>query len=243
MAKRLGIIQTRGIGDIIMALPIADYYIEQGWEVVWPIDEHFVEMFSRVKPSIGFLPVVRPDEHNLGYFLHDPARLIAERGCDKTVVLYSHLSGTNVTDPRLAGSLKVDEYKYAIASVPFERKWRLAYDRDVAREEALFKRLGIEGDYVCVHDQATYMESPIEIPPAMTRGLQIINISPLTDSMFDWRLTLERASKLIMVNSSFANFVDQIGLPNPKTLYLGEPVAFTPVFASGWRFVFPTTLA
>jgi hypothetical protein len=239
MAKKLGIIQTRGIGDIIIALPIADYYNERGWEVFWPVDESFVQMLSRIKPSIRFLPVSRPSPIDQHYFLNEPARILGEHACDKTVVLYSYLSGTNIADPRLAGSLKFDEYKYAIAGVPFERKWQLQYERDLVREHALFEQMKISGDYVCVHDQATYMSSPIDIPPDITQGLQVVKIAPVTDSLFDWRLTLERATRLVMVNSCFANFVDQIGLQNDKVLFLGEPVQFTPVFAAGWRFVFP----
>ena len=243
MPKRLGIIQTRGIGDIIMALPIADFYIEQGWEVFWPIDESFVEMFRRAKPSIDFLPVSRPEPPDYNYFLNQPVKMLSELACDKTVVLYSYLGGLNVADPRLAGSLKFDEYKYAIAGVPFERKWQLKYERDIGREEALFERLNISGDYVCIHDQSTEMAAPVEISPELTRGLQIVHIEPLTDSVFDWRLTIERAAKLIMVNSCFANLVEQLNLENEKDLFLYSPVAFTPVFANNWRFIFPKNVS
>ena len=33
MAKKLGLIQTRGLGDIIISIPIAHHYHRQGWEV------------------------------------------------------------------------------------------------------------------------------------------------------------------------------------------------------------------
>jgi hypothetical protein len=57
MARRIGFIQTRGIGDIIIALPIADAFIEQGCEVYWPIDAAFVSAFAAAKPEVRFLPV------------------------------------------------------------------------------------------------------------------------------------------------------------------------------------------
>jgi hypothetical protein len=238
MGRRIGFIQTRGIGDIIIALPIADYYEEAGWNVSWPIDASFLKMFQAIKPTIEFIPVDRARE-DIDYFQNDPIRLLLERRCDRIVNLYSAFGGMNVVDARLSSALKVDEYKYAVAGVPFERKWQLEYERDLDREKALFEKLKIKGDYVCVHDRATYMASPFEIPHEFTRGLEVVKISPITDSLFDWRLTLERATRLVMVNSSFANFVEPLGLTNDKILFLGEPAQLTPVFASGWRFVFP----
>jgi hypothetical protein len=227
------------MGDIIIALPIADYYIEQGWEVFWPIDAAFVEMFARIKPAINFLGVTRPATPDQNYFLHAPLRLLVENKCDRTVVLYSYLGGMNLADPRLANSLKFDEYKYAIAGVPFERKWTLEYERDIESEEALFESLKISGDYVLIHDRSTEMAAPVEISPDLTRGLELVRIASVTDSIFDWRLTIERASKLIMVNSCFANLVEGLNLENEKLLFLYSPVAFTPVFANNWRFIYP----
>ena len=243
MTKRIGFVQTRGMGDIIIALPIADYYIENGWEVYWPIDSDFVEMFRQIRPDIHFLEVQPSGGKDFDYFLNEPVRQLRENDCEEIIVLYSHLGGLNVVDLRLSVSLKFDEYKYAIANVPFERKWQLKYDRDMQREEALYDRLNISGDYVCVHDQASTMATPMDIPPELTRGLQIVRIEPLTDSVFDWRLTLERAAKLIMVNSFFANFVDQLNLENEKAVFLYSPVTFTPVFANEWRFIFPKQIS
>ena len=38
--KKLGIIQTRGLGDIHIALPIAFFYKKKGFEIYWPIYEN-----------------------------------------------------------------------------------------------------------------------------------------------------------------------------------------------------------
>jgi len=239
MAKRIGLIQTRGIGDIIIALPIADYYIEHGWEVVWPIDVRFVGMFQRARPDIAFVPVNAPQTSAIEFFINEPYRLLRERECDPIVNLYSHFGGVNICNTRLAHSLKFDEYKYAIAGVPFERKWQLKYDRDMEREERLFESLKISANYVLIHDQGSAMPEPLEIAPEWTRGFEVVRISNLTDSIFDWRLTIERAAKLIMVDSCFANLTDQLNLENEKALFVYSPVTFTPVFVNEWRFIFP----
>ena len=239
MTKRLGIIQTRGIGDIIIALPIADHYIANGYEVYWPIDERYCAMFQPIKPSINFLPVSHRDPPDYEYFLTEPFELLRQYQCEKTLILYSYLGDRNIADLRLTNSLKFDEYKYAIAGVPFERKWTLDYTRDIEREQALFEKLGIGGEYACVHDQAWTMKDSVEVTTEMTGGLPIVRISALTDSIFDWRLVIERAAKLIMVDSCYANLVEQLNLDNDKSLIVYSPVSYTPVYKNGWKFVFP----
>ncbi len=59
MSKRIGLVQTRGIGDIIIALPIADFLIQQGYDVFWPIDEQIVSAFQQVKPEVNFITVIK----------------------------------------------------------------------------------------------------------------------------------------------------------------------------------------
>ncbi|MEO8650409.1 MAG: hypothetical protein ABI539_14690 [Acidobacteriota bacterium] len=238
MSKRIGIVQTRGIGDLIMALPIADHFLEQGAEVFWPIDQKFVHMFQPIKPEINFLPVDGTADDGRDFFLNKPLQLINENKCDRTIILYSHLGGLNICDTRLFESVKFDEYKYAIAGVPFDRKWKLKYTRNMAREESLYENLGIKGDYVCVHEDGSDLKIPIPIPPDIQRDFQIIKVNDVTDSPFDWLLTFERASKLIMIDSCFSNLVEQMNLPNEKRLYLRSIINFTPVYKNGWRFMF-----
>src|SRR5258705_13329459 len=114
MAKKIGLIQTRGIGDIIIALPIADHFIDQGYEIVWPIDQRFIPIFQPIKPSIQFSPVT-DREGGPKYLVNEPLAIIREQECDRTIILYNYVSNQQVYDPRLAEVLKLDEYKYAIA--------------------------------------------------------------------------------------------------------------------------------
>ncbi len=232
--RRVGLIQTRGIGDILIAIPIADYYVEQGCEVVWPIDEKFFPIFQRAKPEIIFLPVA----DGPGYFYDEPKRMLQEAGCDAIACLYSYLGNQKVYDERLAGSLKFDEYKYAIANVPFARKWTLDYERDTAREEALYAQLGITGPYVCLHDEGSDVQFKLDLPEEITRGHQIVRVEALTNDFLDWRLALERAAKLVLLDSNFSNLVEGLNLPNEKYLVVRSQMAFTPVYRNGWRFVF-----
>jgi hypothetical protein len=237
MKKKVGLIQTRNIGDLIIALPIADHFEELGYEVFWPIEDKFVAMFQRIKPTINFLPVeLKSDYRNL--YLNDPIALLQKEKVDRTIILYSFLGGLNICDTRLAGSVKFDEYKYAIAGVPFAKKWDLKYERDMQREEELFESLKIDGPYICVHDSGSDLKLPVPLPNDFTEGHRIVRIENLTDSPFDWRLTIERANKILMVDSCFANLVEQLNLPQEKRLVVRSELHFTPVYKNGWRFVF-----
>ena len=238
MGQRIGIVQTRGIGDIVIALPIADHFLESGSEVVWPVDQQFLEMFQRAKPEIQFVGVTGSPQHSPGYFLYEPLQLVRQHHCDRTVILYSFLSGFNICDTRLSATLKFDEYKYAIAGVPFERKWKLKLERDTDSEDALFHSLGIERQYIVVHEYGSKYEARIPIPANIERDYQVVRVDERTDSIFDWLLVIERASMLYMIDSAMANLIEQLNLPNPKKLFLNPQVTSTPVYKNGWQFAF-----
>jgi hypothetical protein len=232
---KLGIIQSRGIGDIIIAIPIADWYINRGWEVHWPIDQRFVPFFSAAKPQIHFIGV----DHERPEFWHDaPAAILNELRCDRTFVLYTHLAGHNFPTPPLSLYLKFDEYKYAVAGVPFREKWTLKLERNIERETALKRSLNLREPYICVHRSGSLFDATnsLAIPKAWSDQFQIVEIGEATDNPFDWISTLEGASKLVMVNSCFSNLADQLNLTMEKHFLLQASVSMTPVLKNGWKF-------
>ena len=236
---RIGLIQTKGVGDILIALPIAAAFTQGGNRVLWPVDEKFAGFLQAAAPYVEFLPV-RRSEDMLDYLYTEPQRLLRERGCDEVLVLYSQLTGGHadkVQKPRIAEFLKFDEYKYAVAGVPFSEKWNLQIERDRAREEALFGSLGIERDYICVHRRASIFVGELNLPPEWRNDYQVIEVDERTSSPFDWILAFERAAKLVLIDSLFANLVEQLGLPNEKYLMLRSPGSLTPVFRNGWNFL------
>jgi predicted O-linked N-acetylglucosamine transferase (SPINDLY family) len=238
MAEKIGIIQTRGIGDIIIGLPIADFFLERGMEVCWPVDEHYAPMFQRVKPEIKFVGVERNDD----YFLPAPQRILKELGCSRALVLYSYLnpaSGPGYDDLPLARYFKFDEYKYAVAGVPFARKWDLRLKRDMDREMALHEKLAIRKKYVCRHVLSPESAHTTRLAGQWADEYQIVDVEPITDSIFDWIYTLEHAEKLLLVDSCFSNLVEQLNMPVEKYLILRTAGFWTPVFRNDWKFVTP----
>ena len=237
---KIGLVQTGAIGDIVIALPIACYYLNQGHEVYWPIDKRFVVFFSEAEPRVTFIPVDSDRGTNtLEYFLQDPYAYLGKVGCDKMFTLYSYLTGINLGHPRLSWSLKFDEYKYAVAGVPFEEKWNLKIVRNFDREQMLREMLNLKKDYVVIHEEGgvgSNFKLEIKIPDDIADTHQIIRIQPLTSSPFDWITIFEGAKQVAMIDCLHANIIEQLRIPVQKTLYLRVPINTTPVYASGWKF-------
>ncbi|MGE5537382.1 MAG: hypothetical protein ACM30I_02110 [Gemmatimonas sp.] len=236
---RLGLIQTRGIGDLVIALPIAQHFVALGHEVHWPVDSRFLGFMAAAAPEVRFHPIDPSDtgDQTPAYFYDAPLAVLQGLGCDAIQCLYSYLTGRDVVNEKLARALKFDEYKYAVTGVPFSRKWDLRIRRDAAREQALFDSLGVRGPYVLVHATASGASINVNLAPQLVAGRQVIELTERTDNPFDWLLALERASLLVLIDSVFANLVEQLNFPNPKILMLkAAEVPFTPVFKNGWTF-------
>jgi hypothetical protein len=135
-----GLIQSRGIGDIIIALPIAKYFHDRGHDIYWPIDRRFLPHFVASVPYVTFLPV-EPSAESAFYY-EEPLAKLREAGCSDIHVLYSALRGSeHVVDQKLAAYVRFDRYKYAVSGVPFREKWNLSIVRNPERERALYDRL------------------------------------------------------------------------------------------------------
>jgi len=242
MAK-IGLVQTCGIGDIVIALPIAAAMARRGDSVCWPVDERFAPFLQRAAPFVNFLPVPRDVPSPEDYFIFAPQRALKALACDRIYILYSAMrsNAARLENKLLPGYLKFDEYKYAVTGVPFSEKWNLRLERDMDRERRLFDGLGVRRDYVCVHRIGTLAVATFEVPPAWRRDFDIVEIDERTDSPFDWIYTLEKAAKIVCVDSCFANLVEQLNLPNEKHLILRSPNPFTPVMKNGWTFLAPPT--
>jgi hypothetical protein len=234
----IGIIQTRGIGDIVIAAPIAQHYVALGYRVLWPVDSRFLASVQSAFPEIEFIPI---DARLLGdasyeFFYGEPMRLLQQHDCEFIYSLYSFLSGLNVVDEKLAKSLKFDEYKYAVAQVPFERKWALKIARNREREDALREKVGIVGPYVLLHEEGSNFKLSIELPEDVMQRYQVIRVGMLTDNPFDWLGVIEQASMMVCVDSCFANLAEQLNLCHDKYLMLRSDISATPVFKNGWKF-------
>lgn len=235
---KLGLIQTRGIGDIIIGIPIAKYYINKGYEVFWPVDSEFMPFVQKACPEIKFLPVDsrEAERGSLEYFHSTPLRQIIAHGCHEYFCLYSYLSGVDIVNMKLSHSLKFDEYKYAVSNVPFSEKWNLQITRDASAEARLESMLKIKKEFVLVHSVGSNFKLEIQLPADVMEQYQIIHITPVTKNPFDWLGVIEKASMLVMIDSCFSNLVEQLNIGKNRHFFLRSPITATPVFRNAWSF-------
>ncbi|MFM8760894.1 MAG: hypothetical protein ACKOPD_08980 [Polynucleobacter victoriensis] len=249
MGIKRGIIQSRGLGDIIIALPIARYYYEQGDEIVWPICEEFV---SSVQPYVDWVEWVSiPTDPAGKFFLETPLQVFKERAVDENqaLFLYQYLNIVpELTDPEFFNILKFDQYKYQVAAVPFVHKWKLSecIVRNAAREAALAARLNLSERYCVAHlaGSSARVDAAL-VTKFVDPAVQIINIDDYIqsgDSIFDWLGVLEGAETVVCLDSVFANMIDQLQLQGPELYWIRRSSwDLTPVLGSTWTFV-PTNL-
>lgn len=232
---KIGLIQSRGIGDIIISLPIAKFFVDRGDQVIWPISQRFIDAFRVAAPYVRFLPIV--EERSDRWFYDTPLELLESEKCERIIPLYSYLRDRpEVVDPILSQICKFDEYKYAVANVPFREKWRLALVRNLEREEKLFRRVVKRDEFVVFHLQGSTVAASID-KKAIAAGRPIIDISPVTNNPFDWLKVIESASIRVMIDSCFSNLTDQLNIPGKKIFIPRSSVLFTPVLLGDWEII------
>lgn len=244
MAKRqkLGIIQSRGLGDIIIALPIAHHYYKQDWDIYWPICEEFYGSVKETASWVNWIPI--PTDTG-GFFYDVPMERLRNLKVENAICLYQALTGHSELAGRQEFQItKFDQVKYHAASVPFLEKWNLdqCIKRFPKREQALKDKLNIKDNepYVVVHTEGsdhTASYNPSWIP----EGWKIVEVKPVTNSIFDWLGILEGAEAIIAVDSIISNLVDQLKITETVDCYFipRSHIHLTPVLGGTWTTLDP----
>lgn len=240
--KKLGIIQSRGLGDIVIALPIANYYRKEGWDVYWPICEEFLGSVKDTVTWVNWIPIPKDQ----GQFFYDvPLERLRNLKVENAICLYQALTGHPELVSRQEFQItKFDQLKYHAAGVPFLEKWNLnkCITRNPEREQKLKDQLGIkEGEqYVVVHLEGSDHKASYD-PSWIPEGWRTIEITPITDSVFDWLGVLEGAEAIIAVDSIISNIVDQMKITESVDCYFipRSHIHLTPVLGGTWTTLDP----
>ena len=230
--KNLGIIQPGRLGDILICLPIAKFYNEQGYKVYWPIFENYVPIFSEAIDYVHFLPVAS-DIYSCvwqarGTFMNYEVTDIID--------LAATFPGSTVTGQYVAegdgfGKEKFDEFKYKIAKVPFSNKWTLDYKRDLKAEEELYN-LYVKTDK---YDVVGLTHSRGKVNKVIESKHQQIELNE-KHNLLHWRKIFENAQNICLVDSAVSNFVEQINIKSKKILIQkqGQPIA---TYKNDWKLI------
>ena len=209
MAHKIGLIQPGKIGDIIICLPIAQYYRDLGNEVVWPIDHRIISNFFHYADSwnkIHFIPCE--------FDVNDAKKVCISNKCDKMLDVSFNIPGSlriNTENYIKQEEYSFDQYKYFLAEVPFDNKWNFKIKRNPEREFLLSEKivdLASHKEYGVFQLESS--DCRIELKNDVSYKKVIIN--NLTDSLFDWIGILENASHHFLIESCFSNLIDQLGM-------------------------------
>lgn len=243
MTSKLGIIQSRGLGDILIALPIAEYYHREGYEVYWPICDEFFPSVKDSVPWVHWIPLV-PDSRGL-FFYDTPRERLRNLGVkpEDILCLYQSLS----SQPELSSVpwfqiQSFDQFKYTRAGVPFLNKWRLKHclQRDLDREQTLYDRLVQNEHYYVTHFQGSSYTAEPDLS-YIPQDWQRIDVDEnRTESIFDWLTVLSKATAIICVDSAVSNLVDQMQILGPDLYWIPRShIHLTPILGSSWTVLDP----
>jgi len=240
---KIGIIQSRGMGDIIIALPIAKYYHDQGNEIIWPICREFVPSVVKHVPWITWVEL---ETDPRGMFFYDRPMQLLKYTTDEIINLMQFLSSRpQDSDPDLFPIMKFDQYKYARAGVPYKNKLLLdtCIQRDPAVEDRLYKEVVKKEKYIVTHLAGSDRSYALDFSDAEAQGYQVVNITERPGySVFDWISVLEGAESLYLIDSCFANMVDQLDIGRDKWFIRRSKMDLTPVLLSDWNYFPVSTL-
>ena len=264
---KLGIIQSRGVGDAIIAMPIAKHYHNRGHEVHFVIDQQYVEAFSYAFPYVTFHGIYDEEKNLVGNLLNDywyerPRAILEAAGCHKIMSfpydevshkdrmpeqILKRLSGeyeSKAVQQNLTHHLNFDQFKYAVAGVPFEEKWNLDLRRNLNRDYDFFNKTIPENQrYMVAHSNVNNgnlnytIENFDYFKSVYGEDLQVIQLTKTTDNLFDWLTVLEKAECVLAVDSSYVNIMDQLGFKNDKFFIQRSNTTFTPILREKWNHV------
>jgi len=239
MSKRqkLGIIQSRGLGDLVIALPIARWYADRDWDIYWPIDERFLWDMQEGAPWVNWVPV--PYDPPGRYFYDVPVERLRNLKVDELLPLYQHLTNHKFSEEKYFQYTSFDQYKYIRAGVPFLEKWNLArcITRNPQRERALMAQVVTNPNYVVAHLEGSDVRASFD-PSIVPPEWQTVEIRPIKGyTIWDWISVIEGAQSIICVDSVYANLVDQLGLGSDRYFIQRSHIGLTPVHGQDWTWI------
>jgi len=232
MKKKLGLIQTGGLGDIHIALPIAFYYHKKEFEIYWPIFDHWVEQMKHYAPWVNWMGI---SKENKDHAYNKPVSILDSLGVKKKIPLYNFL-GTNIdlSNTPYFPHVSFDRFKYLKAEVSFNLKWSLGQciKRDKEREEKIYNKYVKQENYVLTHLKASIHVADFD-RSLIPKNFQIIEINN-DGYVLDWLKIIEKAKMIFMTDSVMANITEQLDIGKNRYFIPRANIFNTPTFRNEW---------
>ncbi len=245
MNKVLCIIQPGRIGDIIIVLPIAKHYHDQGYTIRWPVCSQYLPMlrYADYVEPVDIGPEICGSYQRAKSWYANTCMPAGSKELDLAIGFGRDESGWR------AGPLSFDEWKYKEAGLAITKKYNLAINRNQQREEWFMHVMGLDGHkgkYIIAHsDHASCKLHHDWNLPGWT-----VEVNPVEGfTVFDWLGVLENAKAIYCVDSCIANMINQLRIGVGKRYFRSwrqdfehksgfDPKGITdPHLADGWEFI------
>lgn len=242
--KNLLIIQPGRNGDILLVLPIAKYYYDHGYNIIWPVCSEYFTLFYYTNFPINAIDI-GPLESGKGAY--DKAKSIFPF---EYLDLAIGFGNTALDTEWKKTNLSFDVWKYNKANVPYFNKYNLPniISRQTDIELDLFNFLHIKTNesYIVIHQNGSNKRHFDFKLNTNKRIIEIDSISSERWRIFDWLPILMNADQIYCVDSCFLNLVDQYNIKPPNgryahlwsEYYTEENLHFlSPLISSDWKFI------
>lgn len=210
MTQKILMIQPGAFGDIFICAPIARWYSDAGYEVVWPIREQFYEHVVR----LGYVTPHLLDDRVLDVdWLRSDVMKCLE--LYRTLNCFDYVLNLADRGPHGVAQLLTENFeqvKYRLADVPFSEKHNLKWIRHLDKEEELFDRFvtsdpSKQRKYAFVHN-TTSAGDMIKLPRIELPIVYCEEVPGYT--IFDWYQVIKNADEIYVTESSIHSFCDGI---------------------------------
>jgi hypothetical protein len=226
---KIGILQPGRLGDIIICLPIAKYFYDKGYKVIWPIFSNYINDVVETIDYVDFIPVT----NNVYNCVEETNNIFNNYKNIKVFDIAATFPGSTCTEEyvRLGdgfGDVTFDKFKYNVCQVPFEQKWDLSFKRLKKIENKIYNEVINVPEYNILG--LTHSRGKVNVDFESKYPNFEINQNY---NFFAWYEVLKNAKNLILVDSAMSNFVEQCNFTNKKTL-ITKPNQPLPFFKNDW---------
>jgi len=212
---KLLIKQPAGLGDIFFCQKISAQIAERkGASVIWPVLPHFMFIADYLRPIVRtqFVPVDKGFEHYGVYFSN--FNIYASTPDCQAINLHGHTNDRG----------EVMKVKYEIVGLSWA-DWLdyFHFERNLAKEEALLRHLGIgdKDEFVFVNKKFASLPnwqevSTIKVP----EGARVVEMQIVDGfNIFDWCGVFERAKEIHTVETSICYVMERLKLTKSLFMY------------------------
>ena len=150
--KKLGILLPGNIGDVIICLPIAKWYAEKGYTIIWPLYDFIFSNFKDVTDYVTFksIPIANCVDVIRKEFLKLNCEVL-----DLSFTSPYTWQNANTKEYLQQSRYSFDEFRYKLANVPFDEKWNLKLNRNYNREQQLYDQLITNSKYTVIQTKSS----------------------------------------------------------------------------------------